>query len=129
MKTSSAKAKGRKLQQHVRDVLLEAFPTLEPDDVKSTSMGAQGEDVQLSPAARKLMPIAVETKARNSIAACRFFEQAQEHARAVKGGKANAVVVMKENRKQPVVMIDLNFLVQLLQYRELYLEKMNGTTT
>lgn len=73
MKTSSAKAKGRKLQQHVRDVLLEAFPTLEPDDVKSTSMGAQGEDVQLSPAARKLMPIAVETKARNSIAACKVL--------------------------------------------------------
>ena len=120
MKTSSAKAKGRKLQQHVRDVLLEAFPTLEPDDVKSTSMGAQGEDVQLSPAARKLMPIAVETKARNSIAACRFFEQAQEHARAVKGGKANAVVVMKEDRKQPVVMVSLEFFVELLQEHNNY---------
>lgn len=115
MKTSSAKAKGRKLQQHVRDVLLEAFPTLEPDDVKSVSMGAHGEDVMLSPAARKLMPIAVETKARNSIAACRFFEQAQEHARAVKGGKAQPVVVMKEDRKQPVVIISLAFLITLLQ--------------
>lgn len=115
MKTSSAKDKGRKLQQHVRDALLEAFPTLEPDDVKSTSMGAQGEDVQLSPAARKLMPIAVETKARNSIAACRFFEQAQEHARAVKGGKAQPVVVMKKDRKQPVVMVSLEFFVELLQ--------------
>lgn len=115
MKTSSAKAKGRKLQQHVRDVLLEAFPTLEPDDVKSVSMGAHGEDVMLSPAARKLMPIAVETKARNSIAACRFFEQAQEHARAVKGGKAQPVVVMKEDRKQPVVMVSLEFFVELLQ--------------
>ena len=78
-------------------------------------MGAQGEDVQLSPAARKLMPIAVETKARNSIAACRFFEQAQEHAKAVKGGKAQPVVVMKEDRKQPVVMVSLEFFVDLLQ--------------
>ena len=120
MKTSSAKAKGRKLQQHVRDVLLEAFPTLEPDDVKSTSMGAQGEDVQLSPAARKLMPIAVETKARNSIAACRFFEQAQEHARAVKGGKAHPVVVMKEDRKQPVVMVSLEFFFELLREHNNY---------
>lgn len=120
MKTSSAKAKGRKLQQHVRDVLLEAFPTLEPDDVKSTSMGSQGEDVQLSPAARRLMPIAIETKARSSIAACRFFEQAQEHAKAVKGGKAQPVVVMKEDRKQPVVMVSLEFFVELLQERSNY---------
>lgn len=120
MKTSSAKAKGRKLQQHVRDVLLEAFPTLEPDDVKNTSMGAQGEDVQLSPAARRLMPIAIETKARSSIAACRFFEQAQEHAKAVKGGKAQPVVVMKEDRKQPVVMVSLEFFVELLQERSNY---------
>lgn len=120
MKTSSAKAKGRKLQQHVRDVLLEAFPTLEPDDVKSTSMGSQGEDVQLSPAARRLMPIAIETKARSSIAACRFFEQAQEHAKAVKGGKAHPVVVMKEDRKQPVVMVSLEFFVELLQERNNY---------
>lgn len=78
-------------------------------------MGAPGEDVQLSPAARKILPIAIETKARNSIAACRFFEQAQEHAKAVKGGKAHPVVVMKEDRKQPVVMISLGFLITLLQ--------------
>jgi len=53
IKTQSAKAKGRKLQQWVRNVILELIHTLEPDDVKSTSMGAGGEDVQLSPAARE----------------------------------------------------------------------------
>ena len=76
--------------------------------------------MQLSPAARKILPIAIETKARNSIAACRFFEQAQEHAKAVKGGKAHPVVVMKEDRKQPVVMVSLEFFVDLLQERNNY---------
>jgi len=47
LKPQSAKAKGRKLQQWVRDQILQRFPTLSTDDVRSTSMGASGEDVQL----------------------------------------------------------------------------------
>ena len=47
MKTSSAKAKGRRLQQKVRDLLLETFTELQPDDIRSTSMGVSGEDLQL----------------------------------------------------------------------------------
>ena len=48
--TRNAKAKGRLGQQEVRDKLLETFPDLEPDDIKSTVMGDSGEDIQLSPA-------------------------------------------------------------------------------
>ena len=46
MKTRSAKQKGRRLQQNVRDLLLEALSEyLEEDDIRSTSMGAPGEDL------------------------------------------------------------------------------------
>ena len=62
MKTQSAKAKGRKLQQWVRDLILETWNELEPDDVRSTSMGAGGEDLQLSPAARRKFGYSVECK-------------------------------------------------------------------
>ncbi len=49
MKTSSAKAKGRRLQQTVRDKILSLFPTLELDvDVRSAIMGETGEDIKLS---------------------------------------------------------------------------------
>ena len=51
MKTQSCKSKGRRLQQKVVADVLAAFPHLQPDDVRSTSMGCGGEDVQLSPAA------------------------------------------------------------------------------
>ena len=62
MKTSSCKQKGRKLQQKVRDIILESFDNLREDDVRSTSMGAGGEDVLLSPAARDVFPFSVECK-------------------------------------------------------------------
>ena len=52
----SSKAKGRKLQNFVRDQLRVAFPCLEEDDVKSQTMGMPGEDIVLSPAARKQIP-------------------------------------------------------------------------
>ena len=48
MKTRSAKNKGKRLQNSVRDILLETFKDqLEPDDIKSTTMGESGEDIKL----------------------------------------------------------------------------------
>ena len=44
MKTQSAKAKGRKLQQWVRDQLIEQLD-VHPEDIESRSMGAGGEDL------------------------------------------------------------------------------------
>lgn len=76
MKPASAKAKGRKLQQDIRDLLLKYSPSLEPDDVKSTSMGAGGEDVQLSPAARKQYPVSIECKSRANYAFYKDYDQA-----------------------------------------------------
>ena len=109
MKTSSAKQKGRKLQQTLRDKLLETFPELEKDDVKSTSMGAQGEDVQLSPAARKLIPCQFECKSRASIAVYKMYEQAATH------GKDIPVLVIKENRKEPLVVLSLDDFLKIMR--------------
>jgi hypothetical protein len=61
IKTSSAKGKGRKLQQHCRDRILAVF-NLQEGDAASTSMGAQGVDVPLSPHARKFCPLSIECK-------------------------------------------------------------------
>ena len=62
MKTASKKAKGRKLQDFVRDKLRGLFNNLEEDDIKSAIMGESGEDIKLSPAARKLIPYSFECK-------------------------------------------------------------------
>ena len=52
MKTSSAKAKGRRFQQWVRDQLIEQL-NVHPEDVESRSMGAGGEDLIMARAAMK----------------------------------------------------------------------------
>ena len=62
MKPSSAKAKGRLMQQQLMRALLAKFPQLEKDDITSRSMGANGSDLLLSPAARKLIPYDFECK-------------------------------------------------------------------
>ena len=61
MNTQSAKAKGRKLQQWVRDAIISAC-NLQADDVQSRSMGAGGEDIMLSPTARAEFPFSIECK-------------------------------------------------------------------
>mgnify|MGYP003131497268 CR=1 FL=1 len=58
----SSKAKGRRLQNFVRDRLRSLFPSLEPDDIKSQTMGMTGEDIVLSPAAKKQIPYSFECK-------------------------------------------------------------------
>lgn len=108
MKTQSAKAKGRRLQQQVRDAILTKFSILEPDDVKSTSMGAGGEDVQLSPAARKLVPFNIECKARAKIAIYEWFEQAKGH------GQLSPCLIVKADRKDPLVVISLPHFLELI---------------
>lgn len=62
MKSQSCRAKGRRLQQRVAQSIVEAFPHLEADDAVSTSSGANGVDVRMSPLAQRTIPVAVECK-------------------------------------------------------------------
>lgn len=61
MRPQSAKAKGRRLQQHVAKRIQETF-NLPASDVKSLPMGSQGCDVWLSAAAKQQFPFAIECK-------------------------------------------------------------------
>lgn len=113
IKTSSAKAKGRNLQKAVCGYILDRFPDLEPDDCKSTSMGAGGEDVQLSPAARKQVPISVECKARKSIAIYEWYAQAEENCKE----GLEPILVVKADRKKPLVCVDADYFFDLMRTR------------
>ncbi len=111
MKTASSKAKGRLLQQLVRDKILDIYPSLEPDDVKSTSMGASGEDIQLSPAARKLFPYSVECKSRETISTYAWYQQAKTNTPK----SAEPLLVIKQNRSKPLVVLDLDYFMELVK--------------
>ena len=110
IKPQSAKSKGRNAQKLIRDKILEQFsPILEPDDCRSTSMGAGGEDLQLSPLARRVLSNTQwESKARKAFAVYTDYEQAKTH------GKGEPVLVIKGDRKKPLAIIDLDFFLKLL---------------
>ena len=59
MKAQSAKAKGRRLQQWVRDQLIEQLE-VHPEDIESRSMGAGGEDLIMARAARQKFPYSMQ---------------------------------------------------------------------
>lgn len=109
MTPQSAKAKGRKLQQHVRDRLIEVFD-LTRDDVRSTSMGAGGEDIQLSSYARMRIPISFECKSKARYAVYQDYWQACDNA----GGRVPAVVI-KQNNAQPLIVMDLDHFLKFLK--------------
>lgn len=109
MRPSSAKQKGRAGQQYVRDAILKQFPTLEPDDVKSTSMGAQGEDVQLSPAARKLLPYQIEVKNKAASQHHTWYDQARTH------GKYEPLLVVHRDRGLYLATISLEHFLNLIK--------------
>jgi hypothetical protein len=56
MKTSSAKAKGRKLQQWVVTKLIDILK-LDAEDLESRPMGSQGEDVITRQAIKRRIPL------------------------------------------------------------------------
>ena len=79
MKTASKKAKGRKLQNDVRDCLLQTFPELEQDDIRTAVMGESGEDIKLSPAAQRLIPYSFECKNQERLNIWSSLEQAEDN--------------------------------------------------
>ena len=100
MKTQSCKAKGRRLQQQIVQDLLERFPELTEDDVRSTSMGANGEDILLSSSARKRIPYSFEAKNQERVNIWSAIEQAAANAPS----DADIAVVIKKNKTKPHVV-------------------------
>lgn len=108
MKPRSAKNKGKRLQNTVRDALLDNFD-LESDDVRSTGMGQQGEDIQLSPKAREILPFNIECKSLKKIGVYRHYEQAITH------GDYEPLLIVKQDRSKPLVVVDFEYFIKLLK--------------
>ena len=107
MKTSSAKAKGRKLQQWVRDLLIEKL-NVHPEDIESRSMGAGGEDLIMARAAREKFPMSIECKNQEKVNVWEAYKQAEDNS-----GKYEPVVIIKRNKSKPLVVVDAEYFVSL----------------
>lgn len=107
MKTQSAKAKGRRLQQWVRDQLIEKLE-IHPEDIESRSMGAGGEDLIMARAAREKFPYSIECKNVEKLNVWDAYSQASENS-----GNYEPIVVMKKNGKKPLIVVDAEYFVRL----------------
>jgi hypothetical protein len=112
MKTSSAKAKGRRLQQEIRDVLrLMGKPYgLVDGDIESRGMGQAGVDVMLSPAARNLWDLAIECKNCEKLNVHNVFTKHEEKYR----DHLFPLLVHSKNRSHTLVTMRLDNFIELL---------------
>lgn len=114
MKTSSAKAKGRRLQQLVVKKILDTFPHLSERDVQSTSMGATGEDVKLSFEAFKAIPVSIECKNQEANKSLlKMWQQAISNATA----SDNPLLVISANNSPVLAIMELDMLLGLYSFK------------
>ena len=109
MKTQSAKAKGRRLQQWFRDLLIEKL-NIHPEDIESRSMGVGGEDLIMARAAREKFPYSVECKNQEKINLWESYNQAQQNSK-----NHEPVVILKRNNSKPLILVDAEYFVKLHQ--------------
>ena len=106
MKTQSAKGKGRRFQQCVRDMLIE-HRDVHPEDIESRSMGAGGEDIIMARDARKKFPFSIECKNVEKLNVYEAYAQAEANS-----GDHEPILFMKKNRKKPLVVVDAEWFVK-----------------
>ena len=112
MKTQSAKAKGRKLQQWFRDRLIDVLEIHE-EDIESRSMGAGGEDLIMARAAREKFPYSVECKNQEKINIWESYKQADMNSKVYE-----PVVVLKKLLKKMVRLTKLPWIHVLQKVRK-----------
>ena len=107
MKPQSAKAKGRRLQQQFRELLIEELG-IHPEDIESRSMGAGGVDLIMARAAREKFPYSIECKNVEKLNVWEAYKQAEENSKDYE-----PVVVMKKNNHKTLVVIDAEHFVKI----------------
>lgn len=111
MKPQSAKQKGRKFQQKIRDLLLKYAPELTNRDIESTSMGASGHDVKLSQRAFDIYPFAIECKNQERLNLMSAYEQTKAYAKE----DEIPIVFHTSNRKPDLVTLEAEAFLKLIR--------------
>ncbi len=110
MRIKSRKAKGRRLQNFVRDKILKTFKHLKKEDVQVALMSETGPDIKLSRIAKRLVPLQFECKNQEKMRTVYdFYKQAKRH------GSLEPVVCMKQNSREPLIVIGFDYFFELIQ--------------
>lgn len=111
-KTSTLKAKGRRFQQKIRQILLDHFTCLGEKDIRSTPMGSSGSDLLMSERACELFPFDIECKNVEKPAIWQTIQQSQKRTR--KDNLHELMIFSKNHRKDYVAMIRIDLFLKLV---------------
>lgn len=120
MNIRSAKNKGRRLCQHLKELILATHRDIFADDIIVTTASSNGEDLILSPAAQRAFPFSVECKNQEQIAIWASLAQAESHA--VKSGRP-ALLVFSRNRSPVYAAMRIETLLTLQSKARLFESK------
>jgi|TARA_R100001082_G_scaffold100869_1_gene70183 hypothetical protein len=91
-------------------MLIDAFRSLSPDDIKSQTMGMPGEDIVLSPAAKQVIKYSFECKNKERMSIWEGIDQAKTNCE-----DRTPVLVIKKNRRKPYAVINLDAFIELIK--------------
>jgi hypothetical protein len=106
----SRKARGRRFQQLIRDLLISKYPLLK-EDISCTIMGETGVDIKLTPLAKTHIPFDIECKNTEKASVWEWIKQAEKNS--VEGRVP--LVAFTRNRSNNYALIRFEDLLRLLK--------------
>eukprot|EP00049_Salpingoeca_infusionum_P020500 m.364242 g.364242 ORF g.364242 m.364242 type:complete len:219 (+) comp26100_c0_seq1:125-781(+) len=103
MAVRAAKAKGRRLQQLVAQMIRTQFPSISESDVVSLPMGLSGPDVSMSREARTVFPFVIECKNHEKPQLWQAWKQCLSYSTRC---EEDPLVVLKKNHAEPVCLLE-----------------------
>ena len=83
--------------------------TLETNDIESQVMGMSGEDIVLSPAAKRVIPYSFECKNQERLNLWSSLEQAEGNSQ-----ERNPCLIFKRNRSKTYAVIEFEHFLELI---------------
>lgn len=111
--TSSAKAKGRRLQDWVAQTIskITGLPVGKDEYIAPREMGQSGTDVRLIGVAKQLVPFAIECKYQETWSIPAWIKQAKLNL----GDFATWLLFVKKNHHEPIVIMDAEKFFQMYE--------------
>ena len=107
---ASRKARGMLLQKKIVEMILETYPELTANDVRSVPGSVPGNDIWLSERASQLFDFAVEAKNQESLSIWAALEQAEDPKR-----KGVPLLVFKRNRSKIYACLEFETFLKLIK--------------
>lgn len=113
IKVSSRKAKGRRLQNLVAGKISKILniPWGKDKLIQGREMGQSGVDIKLYGEAKEKFPFAIECKNTEKMSLTSWVKQAKENL----GDFKYWMIVYKKNNFKPVVILDLDDFIKILE--------------